>query len=182
LLGRSVGGDAAVAPPLVLGVGEVETAGGAGRDGDDPPATAGLERGEKQRGGRCGPSTLVAQWRSNPSGVTSRAGKEAAALLTSTSSLANRSWKTAAKSRTDAGEERSIPMTVTDVAAVLLTIACLATSPRGVLRQPRITSAPMRASSRAVSLPMPLLAPVMSATRAERSTSSGFIALRLPWR
>jgi hypothetical protein len=90
--------------------------------------------------------------------------------------------ETAAKSRTDAGEERSIPMTVTDVAAVLLTIACLATSPRGVLRQPRITSAPMRASSRAVSLPMPLLAPVMSATRAERSTSSGFIALRLPWR
>jgi hypothetical protein len=42
-----------------------------------------------------------------------------------------------------------------------------------ILRHPIITSAPMRASSRAVSLLMPLLAPVTRAKRRERSTSSG---------
>jgi hypothetical protein len=79
-----------------------------------------------------------------------------------------------AKARTEASEERSMPMTLTAVAPVLSVISIRASSPRWVLRQPRITSAPMRASSRAVSLPMPLLAPVTSATRPERSTLSGW--------
>jgi hypothetical protein len=125
---------------------------------------------------------LVTHWRSKPSGVSSRAGSDAAALLTSTSSLANRSPNAVAKARTEASEERSVFMTVTAGVAVLSAISLLASSPRCVSRQPRMTWAPKRASSRAVSLPMPLLPPVMSATRPVRSTSSGFIALRLPSR
>jgi hypothetical protein len=52
---------------------------------------------------------------------------------------------------------------------VVWTMSLRAAPPDSPLRQPRITSAPIRASSRAVSLPIPLLAPVTSATRPERS-------------
>ena len=100
---------------------------------------------------RYGPSTFVAQWRSKPSGVTSRVGSEAAPLLTSTSSLASRSSNAAANARTEACEERSRLMTLTEVAAVPSVMSCRVASPRWALRQARITWAPMRASSRAVS-------------------------------
>src|SRR5438876_3639246 len=109
---------------------------------------------------------LVPNWSSNPSLVSCRGwAAMTPALLMSRSrpscALANHS----ANPRTEARLPRSSEPTSISALGTPAWIARAASAPFSALRTARTTRAPARASSRAAKKPMPLLAPVTTATR-----------------
>src|SRR5262245_36539913 len=95
------------------------------------------------------PSTLSRLW-----------AKSAPALLTRTSSRACHSRKSRARRRTSACDDRSATRCSTEGLPVFCRIDSAVASHRSRLRPTSTTRAPRRASSRAVTSPMPAVAPV----------------------
>src|SRR3954451_14793074 len=111
------------------------------------------------------PRWLVPSCCSKPSAVTCRGIAITPALLTSRSSCGTSACRLSAKARIDASEERSSGRTSTAASGTCSTTRARAVSPRAASRQPMMTRAPAWASSRVVTRPSPLLAPVTTATR-----------------
>src|SRR4029077_12516234 len=112
------------------------------------------------------PRTLVPNWSSKPSCVSRRGGAITPALLTSRSRLSCAEANSPANARTDARLARSSGRSSSEASAeAVRCTSCSAFSPLTVSRQASATFAPLRASSRAVESPRPLLAPVTIAVR-----------------
>jgi hypothetical protein len=103
---------------------------------------------------------LTANVTSSPSAVTWRRVAITPALLTSTSSLSKRARASLAKPRTWARLDRSAIMTSTRAPGTREPISAAAASPRAASLPTMTTVAPSVASRSAVSLPIPLVAPV----------------------
>ena len=112
------------------------------------------------RARRWGLTQLTCHVRSRPSGVPSLASNIAPALLTRTWTSARGPSKPSAKARTEANSARSSRRHSTSRLPVSSMMSRAATAARFLSRHARTTRAPARANSRAISLPMPVFAPV----------------------
>ncbi|OAR25684.1 hypothetical protein A8W25_08990 [Streptomyces sp. ERV7] len=109
------------------------------------------------------PRWFTPNCRSKPSVVLPYGSAITPALLTRRSSV---SWRyVSAKARTEDRSARSSGANATFAPYTWRWIRASASLPLASLRQARITWAPLRASSRAVTSPMPLFAPVTTAVR-----------------
>src|SRR4051794_29342605 len=122
---------------------------------------------------RNGPRWLTPKVCSNPCAVSSRSVQMPPALLTRTSSRSQRSKISAAARRTDAKSDRSSAMTCTSSFPVRSLISACASPALTRFRQASTVVAPMSARPTAVSLPMPVLEPVITTTLPVMVPSSG---------
>src|SRR6201997_1205 len=123
---------------------------------DDTATTRSVSLGSSRVVSAKCPRWLVPIWLSKPSAVSSKGAAMMPALLISTSTSSTPS----ANSRTEARSCRSSRRTST-----WPVICPAAASPLLVLRTAMMIVAPLRANSRAVTSPSPLLAPVMITVR-----------------
>jgi hypothetical protein len=174
LFRRTVGSGSGEAAPFVLRVGQIETAGGPRRDRHDPPVATRLqsrseERIQEMRTEHVGsPVAFEAVWCDLP--CSQRGCRIVDKHIELRKTIAEGAGETAHR-----GQRRKVDRDDRDRSdPVDSMISLREASPRSRLRQPRTTCAPIRASSRAVSLPIPLFAPVTTATRSARSASNGW--------
>ena len=111
------------------------------------------------------PRWLVPNWSSKPSAVRRRGGAITPALLTSRSRPSWLAAKRSANDRTEARLARSSSSSSGFGPYAVAATSAWAARPLSRLRQAMTTSAPWRASSRAVTSPIPLFAPVTTAMR-----------------
>ena len=111
------------------------------------------------------PRWLVANWDSKPCGVTRRGGNITPALLMSTSTPMPSRRIAAANARTESRSARSSGRNSTAAAGCAALIRATASRPFAWLREAITTRPPWAASSRLVSNPRPLLAPVTMKVR-----------------
>ncbi len=121
---------------------------------------------------RNGPNTLMASVSSIPSADSDRSRVSRPALLTSTSSLGDRSANSRAKRLTELISLRSQVATSSSSWPVRSAIRARARSPRSTLRTTSHTVAPSRAKPAAAASPSPEVAPVTITTSPSMRRSS----------